>query len=139
MAYKRILVCLDGSALAETALPHTQTLVSAEEAEIMLLRVSTNPAAEFSFSDPRIAHTLIEEREAEPLTHTQSARGKLQKVGFRTSFLIRQGAEIILRVATECSADVIVMPTQERSGIKRRLLASVADRVRMNSSLLFAV
>ena len=86
MPYRKILVCLDGSALAETALPHAQTLASAEEAEIMLLRVSTNPAAEFSFSDPGIAHALIEELEAETLSYLQSARGKLQRQGFGLLF-----------------------------------------------------
>jgi nucleotide-binding universal stress UspA family protein len=137
LAYKRILVCLDGSALAETALPHAQMLASGEDAEILLLRVSVNPAAEFSFSDPEIAHNIIEEMEAETLAYMQSARGKLQKRGFRTSFLIRQGAtaETILRVASECGADVIVMSTHGRSGVKRWLLGSVADRVVTHSDL----
>jgi len=61
LAYKRILVCLDGSALAETALPHAQTLASDENAEILILRISANPAAEFSFSDPGIA-TILSKR-----------------------------------------------------------------------------
>ena len=137
MAYKRILVCLDGSALAETALPHAQILASDEDAEILLLRVSANPAAEFSFSDPSIANNIIEEMEAETLTYMQSARSKLQKAGFRTSFLIRQGAiaETILRVAEECQADAIVMSTHGRSGVKRWLLGSVADRVVTHSEV----
>ena len=92
MAYKKILVCLDGSALAEAALPHAQMLASDEEAEIVLLRVSANPAAEFSFSDPSLADNFIQEMEAETLVYMQSARSKLQKAGFRTSFLICQGA-----------------------------------------------
>jgi nucleotide-binding universal stress UspA family protein len=77
LAYKKILVCLDGSALAEAALPHAQILGADEEAEIVLLRVSANPAAEL-----------------------QSVRSKLQKAGFRASFLICQGAiaETILSV-----------------------------------------
>ena len=137
MAYKKILVCLDGSALAETALPHAQMLASDEDAEILLLRVSANPAAEFSFSDPSIAHNLIEEMESETLAYMQSARGKLQKAGFRTSFLICQGAtaETILQAASESHADVIVMSTHGRSGVKRWLLGSVADRVVTHSDL----
>lgn len=137
MAYKKILVCLDGSALAETALPHAQTLASDENAEIILLRISVNPAAEFSFSDPSIATGLIEEMEAETLSYLQSERRKLQKAGFRTSFLIRQGpiAETILVVAAECQADVIVMSTHGRSGVKRWLLGSIADRVVTHSDI----
>lgn len=137
MAYKKILVSLDGSALAEAALPHAQALARDEEAEIILLRVSVDPAAEFSFSDPSIANNIIEEMEAETLAYMQSARGKLQRAGFRASFLIRQGpvAETILEVASEIPADVIVMSTHGRSGMKRWLLGSVADRVVTHSAI----
>jgi nucleotide-binding universal stress UspA family protein len=112
-------------------------LASDEDAEIILLRISTNPAAEFSFSDPSIANNLIEDMEAETLAYLQSARGKLQKAGFRTSFLMRQGAiaETILRAASESHADVIVMSTHGRSGVKRWLLGSVADRVVTHSDV----
>jgi nucleotide-binding universal stress UspA family protein len=40
-----------------------------------------------------------------------------------------------LRVAAECQADVIVMSTHGRSGVKRWLLGSVADRVVTHSDL----
>ena len=112
-------------------------LASDEDAEILLLRVSVNPAAEFSFSDPSIANNIIEEMEAETLAYMQSARGKLQKRGFRTSFLIRQGAivETILQTASESHGDVIVISTHGRSGVKRWLLGSVADRVVTHSDL----
>ncbi|MFT3895164.1 MAG: universal stress protein [Anaerolineales bacterium] len=137
MVYKKILVPLDGSDLSEAALPHAKTLASSEEAEIILLRVSANPAAEFSFSDPALADRVIQELEAETLSYLQSVRGKLQKTGFRTSFLIRQGAtaETILKIAEEIKADVIVMSTHGRSGVKRWLLGSVTDRVVTHSAL----
>lgn len=137
MAYKKILVCLDGSDLAETALPHAQALASDEGAEIVLLRISVNPAAEFSFSDPGIANNIVQEMETETLNYLQSVRGRLQKAGFRTSFLIRQGpvAETILKVASQSGADVIVLSTHGRSGVKRWLLGSVADRVVTHSEV----
>lgn len=137
MAYKKILVCLDGSPLAEAALPHAQILASDEEAEITLLRVSTNPAAEFSFSDPALANKFIQEMESETLNYLQSIRSRLQKAGFRTSFLIRQGAiaETILQTASKIKTDVIVMSTHGRSGIQRWLLGSVADRIVTHSNI----
>jgi nucleotide-binding universal stress UspA family protein len=137
LAYKKILVCLDGSPLAEAALPHAQILASDEEAEVILLRVSVNPAAEFSFSDPAIANKFIQDMEAETLHYLQSVRSRLQKAGFRTSFLIRQGtvAETILQTASETKTDVIVMSTHGRSGIQRWLLGSVADRIVTHSNI----
>ncbi len=137
MAYKKILVALDGSELAEAALPHAQKLASDPESEIVLLRVSVNPAAEFSFSDPQIADNIIQEMENETLAYLQSIRAKLQRAGFRTSFLICQGAiaETIMQTAVEIQADAIVMSTHGRSGVKRWLLGSVADRVVTHSDI----
>jgi nucleotide-binding universal stress UspA family protein len=129
--YKKILVPLDGSSLAEAVLSHAQALATSEDAEIILLRVSVNPAAEFSFSDPSLASSLIDSLEAESLTYLQSIRAKLQKAGLRTSFLIRQGpiAETILHVATEVNADIVAMSTHGRTGVSRWLLGSIANRV----------
>jgi nucleotide-binding universal stress UspA family protein len=129
--YKKILVPLDGSTLAEAALPHAQALASSDEAEIYLLRVSVNPAAEFSFSDPSLASDFVDAMEAETLAYLQSIRARLQRAGIRTSFLIRKGsiAETILEVAAGVHADIIAMSTHGRSGISRWLLGSVADRV----------
>ena len=129
--YKKILVPLDGFPLADAVLPHAQALASSEEAQITLLRVSADPAAEFSFSDPSLASQLIEDLEAESLTYLQSIRARLQRAGLRTSFLIRQGAiaETILGVAAEIEADVISISTHGRSGVSRWLLGSIASRV----------
>jgi len=87
-----------------------------DDAEIILLRISVNPAAEFSFSSPSFANEIIQEMEAETLAYMQSAWSRLHKAGFRTSFLI-------------CQGDVIVRSTHGRSGVKRWLLGRIADRV----------
>ena len=47
--YKKILVPLDGSPLAEAVLPHAQALAKSEGAEIVILRVPVPP----SFGIPR--------------------------------------------------------------------------------------
>jgi nucleotide-binding universal stress UspA family protein len=129
--YKRILVPLDGSPLAEAVLPHAQAQASSDDAEIFLLRVAVNPAAEFSFSDPALASDMVDAMEAETLSYLQSTRTKVQKHGIRTSFLIREGsiAETILEVSLEIHADLIAMSTHGRSGLSRWLLGSIADRV----------
>lgn len=129
--YKKILVPLDGSPLAEAVLPHAQALVTSDDAQIILLRVSVDPAAEFSFSDPALASELIDNLEAESLSYLQSIRSRLQHAGLHTSFLIRQGpvAETVLRVAAEVQADVVAMSTHGRSGVSRWLLGSIASRV----------
>lgn len=134
--YNKILVPLDGSRLAEAALPHAKCLASSDDAHIYLLRVAVNPAAEFSFSDPALAAEFIAAMEAETLDYLQSIRANLQRAGIRTSFLIREGpiAETIMDVAMEVKADIIVMSTHGRSGVSRWVLGSIADRVVSHST-----
>ncbi len=129
--YQRILVPLDGSPLAETILPRAQALAKALDAELILLRVTVNPAAEFSFSDPAIASNIIQEVEQESKTYINSKCNQIEKEGVRVSFLLRQGpvAETIVEVADFMQVDFIAMSTHGRSGIQRWLLGSVADRV----------
>ncbi len=50
--YKKILVPLDGSKVAEGVLPHARALAYSEGAELILLTVAANPAMDFAFSDP---------------------------------------------------------------------------------------
>lgn len=135
--YKNILVPLDGSLLAEAALPHAQGVALSDDAHIFLLRVAINPAAEFSFSDPSLASDLIATMEAETLEYLQSIRARLQRAGFRTSFLIREGpiAETIMDIADEVQADIIVMSSHGRSGVSRWVLGSIADRVVSHSTI----
>jgi nucleotide-binding universal stress UspA family protein len=135
--YKKILIPLDGSPLAEAVLPHAQELANSLEAEVFLLRVAVNPAAEFSFSDPSIASCLIDTMEAESIDYLLSIRTKFQKTGIHTSFLIREGsvADTILDVSTELQTDLIAMSTHGRSGLSRWLMGSIADRV-VNHSLV---
>ena len=45
--YKKILVPLDGSELAEAVLPHVKALAKSEGAEIVILRVPDLPAPIF--------------------------------------------------------------------------------------------
>lgn len=129
--YKRILVPLDGSPLSEAVLPHAQALAKSEGAEIILLRVPVNPVVEFSFSDPAIAETVIEEIEYETKKYIEALSAKLETAGLRVSFLIREGpvAETILAVAEAMQVDMIAMSTHGRSGIQRWVMGSVADRV----------
>ena len=135
--YKRILVPLDGSSLAEAVLPHAISLAQTSGAEIILVRVTLNPAAEFSFSDPSIASSIIEESDFETKRYLNTLSAKLESAGLRVSFLIRQGpiAETILEVADAMQVDLIAMSTHGRSGIQRWLMGSVADRVVRHSQL----
>lgn len=126
--YKRILVPLDGSTLSEAVLPHAQNLAQTTGAELVLLHVIVTPVEKFS-----VPLTLadIQKIEAESKLYLKSVCSKLEKENLRVTFLVREGsvAETILEVAASMEADAIAMSTHGRTGVKRWLLGSVADKV----------
>jgi len=129
--YKKILVPLDGSPLAEAVLPHAQALAKSEGAELVLLRVAVDPGAEFAFADPALAASIVQDMEEETKAYMAGIAAKMQDAGYQAVTMMREGpiAETILAVADETQADVIAMSTHGRSGLSRWLMGSIADRV----------
>ncbi|HET7145338.1 MAG TPA: universal stress protein [Anaerolineales bacterium] len=129
--YKKILVPLDGSKLAEAVLPHAQALAKSEGAEIILLRVPVLPDISFLARDPALASLIIKDMEDETKEYMQEEVSKLQKEGSKVKGITREGLipDTILEVAKETHADVIAMSTHGYSGVKRCLIGSVADKV----------
>ena len=129
--YRKILVPLDGSKVAEAVLSHAKALAYSEGAELILLTVGANPALDFAFSDPGLAQNAILEQEERSKTYIDQIEAELKSAGFRTSHLLRVGsvADVILGVAEELQVDVIAMSTHGRTGPARWLLGSIAERV----------
>jgi len=135
--YRKILVPLDGSKVAEGVLPHAKELAYSEGAELILLTVGANPALDFAFSDPGLAQRSVQEQEERSKKYIAEIEIPLKEAGFKTSSLLRVGsvAEVILGVAEELQVDVIAMSTHGRTGPARWLLGSVAERVIHNSKV----
>lgn len=133
--YRKILVPLDGSKVAEGVLPHAKSLAYSEGAELILLTVGANPTVEFMFSDPGLAQDAVLEQEERSKKYIASVEADLKAAGFKVSTLLRVGsvADVILGVAEELHVDIIAMSTHGRTGPARWLLGSVAERVVRNS------
>ena len=129
--YKKILVPLDGSPLAEAILPHAEALAKSEGAEIVLLRVSQPPAPEFLARDVKTGARLVEKMEQEARQYIEVEVRRLRNDGNQVTGIARDGAvlETIVSVARETHADVIAMSTHARSGLQHFLLGSVADEL----------
>lgn len=129
--YKKILVPLDGSPLAETVLPHAEALAKLEGAEIVILRVPATPTAEYFARDPVIGESIRQDIEIEAKDYVNKAVDALKKDQIRVTGIVQEGAvpETILAVADETHADMIAMSTHGRTGVSRWLMGSVADRV----------
>ena len=135
--YRKILVPLDGSKVAEGVLPHAKDLAYSQGAELILLTVGANPAMDFVFSDPGLAQQAVEEQEERSKKYITEIESQLKDAGFKTSTILRVGsvADVILGVAEEMDVDVIAMSTHGRTGPARWVLGSIAERVVHSSKI----
>src|SRR5581483_540659 len=72
--YKKILVPLDGSDLAEQVLPHVIELARSCGAEIILLRVATVPVYDYLVTEPQWGIELRREAERETVEYLERIR-----------------------------------------------------------------
>lgn len=114
----RILVPLDGSELAEGALPHARALAQALGAKVLLVRSRTMPSGDV-FLPPSMIR----------VPDVEGPAIKDYLAGFEEESVAATGsaAEAILNEAAR--ADLIVMTSHGRSGLGRWLLGSVAEEV----------
>jgi nucleotide-binding universal stress UspA family protein len=124
--FKKLLVPLDGSSCAEDVLPFVEGLAHDLKAGISLLRVAY--ARTFPGVDPTDAEVAVVQ-EAEK--YLQDIEGQLKGKGFEVDTHVRYGddAEEILDHAAQKGIDFIAMTTHGRSGVKRWLLGSVAEKI----------
>ncbi len=133
--YKRILIPLDGSALAERALPHALDIARRMSSEVLLMRVTL---AEVYIMSPAGAGALYpeevlrQERQA-AVEYLENIRAQLAQdhpsLTIATEVLSGSVAETIIDYAREHGMDLIVMSTHGRSGLSRWVYGSVADKV----------
>jgi len=129
--YKKILVPLDGSELAEKALDHAEKLAKPFDAEIILFQVvplvSIYAAAEF------VTPFVVDEKQKEAAQrYLTNLAEELKKRGFRVTAKLKAGSLVaadIIDFAKESRVDLIVMCTHGHSGITRWALGSVAHKV----------
>jgi nucleotide-binding universal stress UspA family protein len=134
--YKRILVPIDGSPLAEQALPHAVALADCFQAELILLKVLT-PLAETRNlpigavrKAQKITHCLANDYLDRITTEIQE-----RDIHVRTVTIEGQPQVQIIRFAEEELVDLIVICTRGHSGFSRWLMGSVADRVTRGVSI----
>jgi nucleotide-binding universal stress UspA family protein len=123
----KILVPLDGSSLAETAIPKAIELAKETPgAAVLLLRAAE--ASHFA-GDPVEAQVAVVRDAEEYLTEVADG---VRAAGFenvKTSVWYGPAAPAIVEAASATKADLIVMSTHGRSGLGRLLLGSVAESV----------
>ncbi len=136
--YKKILVPLDGSELAECVLPHVESIAKGCGVEtVMLVRVAEPiripvSDAEGSFYSAKLWQQMESDSRAaaENYLNQLMNRVKYDGINFQSKVLTGgQAADMIGEYATKNEADLIVIATHGRSGVSRWVWGSVADRV----------
>jgi len=129
--YKKILVPLDGSELAKTALGQAEQLAKAFDAEIILFQVV--PFMPIYGSPELVTPLIVDEKQKEAAEkYLTNLSEELKKKGFKTTAMVRTGQQVAVEIidyAKESGADLIVMCTHGRSGITRWVLGSVALKI----------
>lgn len=114
---RTVLVPLDGSPLAERALPFAARLATAGRARVVLAHVRSS-----SYSDAPLAYDPAEDVDA------------LRRDGVIATSSVYCAptgdvADVLDLALREAAADLVVMSTHGRGGLRRTILGSVADRL----------
>ena len=128
--YKRVLVPLDGSALAEQALPHAIAQASHFQAELILLKV-VEPFAHARGMSLADLEQITQQSHTWAHEYLERLAADIQQQGILVQKVTVDGRPHtgIAEYAETNQVDLIVMSTRGQSGLSRWLMGSVADRV----------
>ena len=141
--YQRVLLPVDGSELCTPAIAQVPRLTDAEH-EVVLVEVIDSPSriltqttpAGFAWTDGGISGDVVSEviaaQRALAEQHLAAARTQLEAAGItKVDARVLEGVPgpAIVELARAVGADVVVMATHGRSGLRRTVLGSVADHV----------
>ncbi len=156
--YKKILVPLDGSKLAECALPHVEELAKGCDAlEVILVSVTERVQGYRPIEGPseptvgsgggwigsnqppvqRLAPEAFGKKEKQAQKYLDRIAKNMADKGLNisTEVLLWKPAEAIIGYAKQWGCDLIVMASHGRSGPSRWAHGSVADKVLRGSNI----
>lgn len=136
--YKRVVVALDGSAVAEAVIPFILDIAGPLDMEVILARVVVPPEPLIVEGSVQLAVEDPEEARVDAEEYLAGLAAELRGKGVRARTQVRTGrspAAEIVEMAHEAEADLIAMTTHGRSGLGRLLFGSVAEAVLRESKL----
>jgi nucleotide-binding universal stress UspA family protein len=126
--YKRALVPLDGSIVAESVIPFILQVAGPLDLEVTLLSVVVPTPSAVMDAGPAVIDSA-EKLSAE--AYLMPFANELRANGVRATIAVRRGEPVaeILAGAREAQADLIIMTTHGRTGFGRLLFGSVAEGI----------
>jgi nucleotide-binding universal stress UspA family protein len=129
--FRRILVTLDGSTLAEAALKPAFELAQKFGGDVILLRVVA-PAEQAYSAGPFTVSPILEQYDRQyALAYLRRVHARWCGCGVPIRLEVGLGAapSAIIAAATRRGASLIIMSTHGRSGLSRLIYGSVAEAV----------
>jgi nucleotide-binding universal stress UspA family protein len=129
--YKNVLVPLDGSKISESVLPYARAFAAAANIPVHLLQVTELETLipSVAVQQDRARNVLTTEREHNGDYLKEIAASFPDPAAVSCSLRIGKPAEVIIEVAALQLDTLIAMATHGRSGVRRWLLGSVAEKV----------
>jgi len=132
--FRTLLVPLDGSELAERALPYATALASAAGGKLALIRVALAPPPATLDGATWVQEQSEAVAEAEQYLADVATRLRT-RVAVETSVPYGRASSCIVDSITEIGAEAVVMATHGRTGLKHLLVGSVAEAVIADSAV----
>ena len=142
--FENILVCLDGSKIAEQILPYAKEQAKRFNSKLVLLRsykISTIEIATATQSAAPSTLDLIEQEEHslknEAMAYLEEVATPLREEGLKVDCVALNGVagEVIVSYIQNESINLIALATHGHSGLGRLVFGSVADHVLRKSGL----
>lgn len=130
--YNTILLGLDGSQLAEAAIPHAANLAKTFGSKLVIVRAISIVIPTAPLDEAPVAYGEVIDAETQVAEEYIKAKvGELRAQGLDVEGedLLGNAGSAIIEAAERWKADLIVMATHGRSGVVRFLLGSIAESV----------
>ena len=136
--YKKIMVPLDGSKLAECVLSHLETVTRGCEAPPEVIVVQAVEPLSIPVGRELSQLTSLEQvkafethQKAEAEKYLKGVAASLGKAGInaRADIVYGKASDVLSDFATKNKVDLVIIATHGRSGISRWVWGSVADRL----------
>ena len=131
-SFRTILVPLDGSPLAEQALPLARRIADRAGSKLRLALVHQIPTAPLDPAAARLFTSLELSTRKSERSYLRSLQAKLRQDGVRLASAVTLSGPVgpaLAQYVQELGIDLVVMATHGRGGARRAWLGSVADHL----------
>jgi nucleotide-binding universal stress UspA family protein len=132
--YKKIMVPLDGSKLAECVLPHLEAFIKGFNISDVILVSVVEPARSYR-GEYIISPEMLTKMESEAKSFAKDYLGKIvnrlkhEGTALHAEVIVGRVTESIANYAVKNDIDLILIATHGHSGVTRWVRGSVADKI----------